>query len=64
MLTWGPSCQKPAKSSAFWDMGVNSNLKWLSPDEAGESVSTSLCWCGGTQRPYIIETMLSYTLPM
>ena len=29
-----------SKSSAFWDIGVNSHLKWLllfSPDEAGES---------------------------
>ena len=28
-----------SQSSAFWDMGVNSHLKWLllfSPDEAGE----------------------------
>ena len=36
---------KTSKSSAFWDMGVNSNLKLLplySPDEAGESDSTSL----------------------
>ena len=34
-----------SKSSAFWDMGVNSNLKWLtlfSPDEAGKSDGTSL----------------------
>ena len=34
-----------SKSSAFWDMGVNSNLKWLplcSPTEAGELDGTSL----------------------
>ena len=33
----------PQTYIAFWDMGVNSNLKWLplfSPDEAGESGPT------------------------
>ena len=33
-----------SKSSAFWDMCVNSNLKWLplcSPNEAGELDGTS-----------------------
>ena len=39
---------KTSKISAFWDMGVNSNLKWLpffSLDEAGELDSTSLPAC-------------------
>ena len=31
-----------SKSSVFWDMSVNSNLKWFSPDEAGEWDGTGL----------------------
>ena len=39
-VKFGGMLPKNSKSSAFWDMGVNSHLKWLllfSPDEAGES---------------------------
>ena len=42
---FGDILPETSKSSAFWDMGVNSNLKWSplsSPDEAGESNGTSL----------------------
>ena len=41
----GPVLPETSKSSAFWDMGVNSNLKWLplfSPDEAHKLDGTSL----------------------
>ena len=37
-VSFGDILPKISKSSAFWDMGVNSSLKWLplfSPDEAG-----------------------------
>ena len=36
----GDMLPSTSKSSAFWDVGVDSHLKWLllfSPDEAGES---------------------------
>ena len=39
-FNFGDILPKTSKSSAFWDMGVDSHLKWLllfSPDEAGES---------------------------
>ena len=41
----GDMLPETSKSSAFWDMGVNSHLKWLllfSPDEAASRDSTSL----------------------
>ena len=44
-VNFGDVLPKPPKSSAFWDMGVNSNLKWLplfSHDEAGELDGNSL----------------------
>ena len=44
-VTFGNILPVTSKSSAFWDMGVNSNLKWLplfSPDEACESNSTRI----------------------
>ena len=44
-VKFGDILPETSKSSAFWDMGVNSHLKWLpmfSPDEAGESDGTSL----------------------
>ena len=45
MVNLGPILPETSKSSAFWDMGGNYNLKWLplfSPDEACESDGTSL----------------------
>ena len=42
---FGDILPETSKSSAFWDMGVDSHLKWLllfSPDEACESDGTSL----------------------
>ena len=39
-VKFGHMLPETSKSSAFWDMGVNSHLKWLlqfSPDEVGES---------------------------
>ena len=39
-VNFGDILPDTSKSSAFWDMGVNSDLKWLplfSPDGAGES---------------------------
>ena len=39
-VNFGDILTETSKSSAFWDMGVNSYLKWLplfSPDEVGES---------------------------
>ena len=39
-VNFGNILPETSKSSAFWDMGVDSHLKWLllfSPDEAGES---------------------------
>ena len=44
-VKFGNMLPETSKSSAFWDMGVNSHLKWLpmfSPDEAGKSDSISL----------------------
>ena len=43
-VNFGGISPETSKSSAFWDMGVNSNLKRLPlsrPDKAGESDSTS-----------------------
>ena len=58
-VNFGDILPENSKSSAFWDMGVNSCLKWLplfSPDEAGESDSTSLVVAGRTngEKGYII----------
>ena len=39
-VNFGDNLPETSKSSAFWDMGVDSHLKWLllfSPDVAGES---------------------------
>ena len=39
-VNFGDILPETSKSSAFWDLGVDSHLKWLplfSPDEAGES---------------------------
>ena len=39
ILNFGDILPETSKSSAFWDMGVDSQLKWLllfSPNEAGE----------------------------
>ena len=44
-VDFGHSLPETNKSSTFWDMGWNFNLKWLllfSPDEAGELAGTSL----------------------
>ena len=44
-VNFGHILPESSKSSAFWDMDVNSNLKWLllfSPDEVGEVIGTSL----------------------
>ena len=38
-VNFGDILLETSKNSAFWDMGVDSHLKWLllfSPDEAGE----------------------------
>ena len=43
-----PILPETSKSSAFWDMGLKSNMKWLLffiPDEAGEWDDTSLPFC-------------------
>ena len=60
-VNFGDIMPETSKSSAFWDVGVNSNLKWLplfSPDEAGESDGTSL-WPAG--QFYFIESRRPYT---
>ena len=52
-VNFGDIFPETSKSSAFWDIGVPSHLKWLpffSPDEPGESDSTSL-WT-----PYLSPT--------
>ena len=52
-----------SKRSAFWDMGVNSNLKWLplfSPDEVGESGGTSLLHCMRS----LVDTKCSLCTPI
>ena len=39
-VNFGDILPETSKSSAFWDMGVDSHLEWIplfSPDEAGES---------------------------
>ena len=39
-VNFGDILPETSKSSVFWDMGVDSHLKWLplfSPNEAGES---------------------------
>ena len=39
-VEFGDMLPETSKSSAFWDMGVDSHLKWLlffSPDAAGKS---------------------------
>ena len=44
-VNFGDIFPETSKSSAFWDMGVNSHLKWLplfSPDGEGELDGTSL----------------------
>ena len=44
-VNFGDILSETSKSSAFWDMGVDSDLKWLplpSPDEAGELDGTIL----------------------
>ena len=49
-VNFGDILPETSKSSAFWDMGVDSNLKWLllfGPDEACESdgtVAVSKVW--------------------
>ena len=42
-VNFGDILPETSKSSAFWDIGLNSNLKWLplfSPNEAGKSDGT------------------------
>ena len=44
-VKFGDMLLETSESSAFWDMGMNSHLKWLllfSPYEAGEWDGTSL----------------------
>ena len=44
-VKFGDILLETSKSSAFWDMGVNSNLKWLplfSPDAMGKADGISL----------------------
>ena len=46
-VKFGDMLPETSKSSAFWDMVVNSHLKWLllfSPDEGGKSDGTSLAF--------------------
>ena len=45
-VNFGHVLPENSKSSAFWDMGVDSHLKWLllfSPNEFASWDSTSLC---------------------
>ena len=48
-VNFGDILPETSKSSAFWDMGVNSHLKWLllfSPYEVGEwGRPQSSCFC-------------------
>ena len=50
-VEFGDMLPETSKSNAFWDMGVNSHLKWLplfSPNEAGELDGTGVM----LEKPY------------
>ena len=56
-VRFGDMLPETSKSSAFWDMGVNSHLKWLllfSPCEVGEWGRPQSSW-GGRRRLYAIS---------
>ena len=55
-VNFGDIFSETSKSSAFWDMGVDSNLKWLplpSLDEAGELDGTIL----GPIQKYVLSSL-------
>ncbi len=52
-VKFGDILPETSKSSAFWDMVVNSHLKWLllfSPNEAGELDDASLSYSDEQKR--------------